>query len=745
MGSARVCTGHKTEQENNAMNRINQSRAVLPECSVIRIHTTNGSIMINQNRGRSNDVGEESAASCTGKDMENLFRGADKKAVCEDFRTKDSGAKTVMYWEKRGEVSFLHLQAALTIAEDTLGQKIFLDPSKAAELLFTEMREPDRKKESFLAVYQHKPWWIRPGFVTSLEEVPPRTQLLIRNSGNEFEVWLAVCAGHTRADLEGCQEGIRLRVMDGRCTAVQMDTLALAWGRGKNPFSLLEEMFAGVQEDQHHMFRLRKEKRYPELFRYFGWCTWDSLGQKVNENAILQKMKEFQEKNIPVRWVLIDDGWSEADMEKQTLVGIGAESSKFPQGLTHAVQTLRKTYGISKVGVWQAFAGYWNGVKEYSEAWCKTRPYLLKRGDETWSVNPDRADAFGFWDTWHKNLEEEGIDFVKIDGQSSFAMTRTGQESCSESFRNLYAGMEASVFQHFDGALINCMGMAPECVWNRGTSAISRTSDDYLPCAKGSFYEHALQNVFGNVYQGSLYYGDWDMFWSVHEDADRSALLRIISGGPVYASDGLGQSSAEILNKMMDRTGRLLMCSDIGLPTLDCLTQDPFQNDKGILKVWNRYMDTVLTACFCSESVTDGQVSTVLYREDIPALTGQAYLVWNSVDNKVSRFADSYEFSMTPGSTVLLELVPCHPDVTVIGCTDKYLPAAAVVQTDYLKQGCIIRVRCGGTYYLAAGRTIRKIESGGKELAFTEQNGMIKFILPEEEKRFIVWYGDETA
>lgn len=42
-----------------------------------------------------------------------------------------------------------------------------------------------------------------------------------------------------------------------------------------------------------------------------GWCSWDAMQIRVSEEGVLEKCREFQEKNIPVQWALLDDMWAE--------------------------------------------------------------------------------------------------------------------------------------------------------------------------------------------------------------------------------------------------------------------------------------------------------------------------------------------------------------------------------------------------------------------------------------------------
>ena len=67
------------------------------------------------------------------------------------------------------------------------------------------------------------------------------------------------------------------------------------------------------------------------MFRYLGWCSRDAFYTDVNEEGIRNKSRELTEKNIPVRWMIVDDGWFRA--KDRCLYDFAPDSTKFPQGL----------------------------------------------------------------------------------------------------------------------------------------------------------------------------------------------------------------------------------------------------------------------------------------------------------------------------------------------------------------------------------------------------------------------------
>lgn len=353
----------------------------------------------------------------------------------------------------------------------------------------------------------------------------------------------------------------------------------------------------------------------PESLRGFGWCTWDSLGTNVSEQAIIAKMEEFAAKHVPVSWVLIDDGWSQVENGK--LTGFDADTTRFPQGLSHTIDVLKHDFGVRYVGVWQAFQGYWCGVdvdalagkpesdddwREYykqgysdGDARVEDPKLLVSRsafetlpnGMAIPTANPECAALF--WRTWNTHLDAAGIDFVKVDSQGTLPVLTRGLESyASLGVRHDAVEYATNWIRHEDDngdweyahlAVIHCMGMTPENYWQRCAEGVARTSDDFFPNIPESLAEHAIENAYCSLLIGCLCYCDWDMFWTRHPHARTHMLLRWISGGPIYCSDKLGETDSAPLAPLFDADGNLTHPDGVGVPVLDSLLADPVHGD----------------------------------------------------------------------------------------------------------------------------------------------------------------------
>lgn len=171
----------------------------------------------------------------------------------------------------------------------------------------------------------------------------------------------------------------------------------------------------------------------------------------------------------------------------------------------------------------------------------------------------------------------------------------SGMESYGEATIGRHEGLDSAVARHFNNALINCMGMAPEDYWHRPISPIVRSSDDYLPHDPRSLAEHIMQNAFNALLMGELYHCDWDMFWSEHPHAWAHGIMRLLSGGPVYCSDAEGHTDERMLHGLLDFGGGLARPDAPGLPVVDSLLRDP-RKCTDALGVHARFGDRDVTA-----------------------------------------------------------------------------------------------------------------------------------------------------
>ncbi|WP_309120470.1 Sip1-related alpha-galactosidase [Paenibacillus sp.] len=575
---------------------------------------------------------------------------------------------------------------------------------------------------SLLANYQHKDWWTRPHVDPNLSALPPRTlSLLWRTSDGAYAHLLPTTGDAFRTDLRGLAAGgFEARVSAFQGGFATVSTAAFVVSRGADPYALVEGNVALGLAAADALAKPRAEKSYPEPLDYLGWCSWDAFYQKVDAEGLLAKTGELAEAGLPVRWVMIDDGWSEISPDKR-LRSYDAVREKFPDGLAPVVREMKERFGVRWVGVWHTIAGYWGGIDPEGELFERNRAHLFETNGGVWVPAPDAAAAFGFWNDWHGYLKKQGIDFVKVDSQSAVLNFFRDMKPIGEAAKAAHTALEASVGLHFGGTIINCMGMASENVWHRPMSAVSRNSDDFVPEEATGFREHALQNAYNSYFHGPFYWGDWDMFWSTNHDDVQNMALRAVSGGPVYISDKLGITNPDHIWPLVYGDGRIIRCDRPGVPTEDCLTLDPVSAAVP-LKLWNRVGDSGVVAAFgLSESTAEGTVGP----SDVPGLDGERFVLYEYFSRTAVRVggAERLPLRLDNAATAMYAVIPERAGVTPIGLVNKLVPTAAVERIVDAGAKTSVTLREGGRFGFAASQGVVRTNVNGRAVEVLAHDG----------------------
>ncbi|MBQ7725948.1 MAG: alpha-galactosidase, partial [Clostridia bacterium] len=494
--------------------------------------------------------------------------------------------------------------------------------------------------------------------------------------------------------------------------------------------------------------KLRKEKRYPEVFEYLGWCSWDAFHMDVSHEDLLKKAEELKSKDIPVRWFLLDDMWAECHnnnretMHSREMFRFEADPERFPKGLAGAIADLKNQYGL-KIGIWYPTTGYWNGIDPEG-------PIAKEHGDLlTVSVSvagrllpsPQKEKLYQYFDLFNRFFRTCDADFLKVDYQSCILDNYKYLVPVGKMAKNLHEALEATAGAYFDGNLINCMGMANENFWNRPNSLITRISGDFLPEDRKWFVQHLIQCSFNSYTQRSLYTGDWDMWWSDDAQGTKNAVLRAMSGGPVYVSDELDRSVKDKIMPIVYRDGRIIRLQESAMPAPDCLLADCEHNGK-IFKVFNRTENGGILAAFNideEENSVSGEISV----RDVHGMQDCRCALVDYFSKSVTILEPGEKVALTLENYDdfrLYYLIELRDGITPVGLGEKYMaPATFQMISDHQ---CIVAE--GGTFCFVARNTPDTIRANGEKCTAEKiGDGLISVSLPANEKKILLEWGTE--
>ena len=553
------------------------------------------------------------------------------------------------------------------------------------------------------AMYMLNDWWTRPAFIHTYAEIPDRTQVLLVETEQEYAVVLPLVSSQYRAELiPGTENALRLRIYSGVEDSRDFSAPVCLFCTAESPRTAVEramKAMAGICS-----IPLRKERRIPAMLNYLGWCSWDAFYRDVSAEGLQNKAKELQDKNIPVRWFLIDDGW--LTTEGMKLAAYHPDEQKFPGGFHPVIEQIRKESKVSWFGVWHAVCGFWEGIAEGSELADASCIYRTKDGN----LYPGGPHTEDFYQKWYAYLKAEGIDFVKVDGQSTVAHFFRDNIPAPQAARELLQSIERASAQ-MNHNVINCMGMAMESIAARTMTAVSRNSDDFVPSrGRDGFREHLLQNAYNSLYHNMFYVCDWDMFWTKQEDASMHALLRAASGGPVYFSDRVGETNAEVLRPLAYENGEVLRLERSLMPTDDCIFRDPLQ--EGVLKLHNYgRCGNERAGMLAVFNLTDAPQEYTASSSEIGELDPNAHYV--IYDWFAGKTVSSLNGTLEPDEYRWYLFAPEGKHMAVFGRTDKYAGAAAVANWQEDEDYDRILLKEGGPFAWYTQYGIRSVTVNG--------------------------------
>ena len=469
-------------------------------------------------------------------------------------------------------------------------------------------------KEKILNVLsrvQYNPFWSRPGFEKDLSKICGNVQNIVIRCEDCFIAVLPLCCDDFYAAAAPSDNSNVLRISLSVCYegARRLSGTAAIISRGSSPDSAVSAGYDYAVK-KGYIKAGAKAKAMPEIFKKFGWCSWNAFYHDVSENGIIEKVKELKSKNIPVKWIIIDDGWAKrTGLNDWKITSYFEDKSKFPNGLKGCIEKLKNSYGIESVGIWHSMTAHWYGIEKNSELFISQKENITETNAGCFIPSPERA--YEFFDNWYRYLKEQGIDFLKIDTQGNVLEFFKGSKDCLKKCVDYQESIDKAAFDNFGDKVINCMGMSNLNAFTRPYTTISRNSDDYYPDKPESFTSHIMQNAYNAVFHGKLYICDYDMWWSKHATAKVSSVLRAISGGPVYISDKINETDSEYINPIVDEAGNIREMDGSAVPTCDCLFSSP---ENSVLKLFNKIGNEGAVAVF---NLSDERKSFTLSSLDI--------------------------------------------------------------------------------------------------------------------------------
>ena len=531
---------------------------------------------------------------------------------------------------------------------------------------FGELKNPDGMR---LTVIPYT-CFMNTAYCGNYSQMPLKTQSFLAKFGDRHCSAITLCGDNFRTWFFA--EGIRL-CTDCECISSVNGAFASV-SVADDPFVAIDTNYKDARRLGGISVPLKYERVVTlEKFKGLGWCTWNAFEEDFDEDKIFQKLDQFKELNIPIGWVLLDDGWLVHDDDKK-LLSLKIDEKKFPHGLKSFVDKV-KSYGVEHVGLWHTITAYWYGFVEGSQAYCEQKDNLERLENGMIVPSLDYEKGYRFWDDWYGYFAQNGIDFVKIDSQTSFIeQLKNRDRSVREIMQTVYSYIEKAAMKHFGGDIINT-GMDIINIQSRPYTLVARNGEDFWieSQPRAQFRYLTGQNVYNSVSHDKMYHCDYDMWWSTDITATRCGVLRTVSGSINYLSDQKPYFDAEKILPTLDDDGTTFFGDHAGYPTLDCLYGG---NGTGIFKVWNSFEGSYGVAVFNNMDEDSGDT---LRLDNISGINlDKEYICYEYFSKQFVRMNRNTElrFNLSPDDALAYSLYPIECDdggeYVMLGNTQKY-------------------------------------------------------------------------
>ena len=538
--------------------------------------------------------------------------------------------------------------------------------------------------------------WTRAFTAKSMECLPERMASVLMKKDNTYYHFLPLCQGDFKGEIKDGGGCMSITMSPYSSGYMRMNGCAAVITWGIDPYKTAHDNVANGFDFLGLKNTMTENKRCSEIFDYLGWCSWDGFRTNVNSEGVYGKLDEFKKKGVPVRWVLIDDGWYRENDETRQMQGYTEVKEKFPEGIKNFISTAKNKYDVKYIGFWECYGGGWNGIDPNSEITAKHGDTVDIFPDGFVFPKTDEAGSFLYWNRRHEYLNRCGVDFLKIDVECQLETTMHGRKSVGETARDSIKAIEASVGLYFDGACINCTGMGQEMLWNRPVGMVNRNSEDFEYNNVKTMNGFVNNNIFNSFYHSYFSVTDWDMMMSGNETTRMNVVLHAVCGGPVYLSDRPGETNAETVLPFCLSDGRLLKCDGYAMPAEENLFINS-RNEKYPLKAWNMSGQSGVLALF---NVFDGEetIDCKFNIGDIHSIKGDKFILYDWFGKKmiISDKDTVHKISIKPYEAFLFIAVPMENNIAILGDKEKYISAAVIekriVNDDtvvlILKDGC---------------------------------------------------------
>ena len=492
---------------------------------------------------------------------------------------------------------------------------------------------------------------------------------------------------------------------------------------GRDPYQLVKDAFKAAREASGLAFNLREEKPLPDIFKYFGWCSWNAFGQAVKADDLLAMARDMQERSVPVGYFLIDDGWQSVRDAK--LTGFDANAEKFPGGLAAVASRLKSEFGVKHVGVWHTLQGYWDGIDASAPDFAANPQWFWFGRNRRHCPNPIDEHGRHFMAEWYRRLRSWGVDFVKVDNQGGFREYFYNMLPQGEAMQKMQANLQNAA-KDAGLPIINCMEQHPECYYHYYWSRVGRVNTDFFPEGDEPTKEnrdiarrHVQDALYNAFWFQEIVHPDYDMFQTHHSAANCFAALNALSGGPLYTTDVPKKMNLELIRKVTNDDGTLLRADQPGRPCLECITAEPMSGDVPLAAFANVGGSAVVVAMNISD-VKKLKAQIKLKGLQLPLAPKYAVYSHFAGTMAIASAGQVLKADLARMQVEVFTVAPVKLRFAPFGLVDRFLSPAGIVSFEHALTTISVELSSPGLFAAYSGTKITGVRCGDHDAALVQ-------------------------
>ncbi len=555
-----------------------------------------------------------------------------------------------------------------------------------------------------------------PLYAKSLLEVPASFLLLVQDQGG-YGCYICLSHKDIVVTISGEAKGIlNVCAVSGTSRRSNQDRPVILCVKGDDLFQTVNLSMRLSMQLVGGKGKLAVEKpSLPAWLETLGWESGAAYGKEVTHDKVVNAVWGLRQSGIQPGFVLIEEGWQQIAamrMEKSrysAIVGFDADPERFPYGLKGLVEELHRA-GVQHIGVWHGIMGYRGGIHAHLAQAYSLPPDPMGR----YFLGYDLGRTFHFFYDFYGYLREQGISFIKVGDQNKAeGFCRPGMD-VTRVYQNLQAAIQAAASIQFDTPPLNTECLRNENLFYWTTSNLASVGD-HLEIQELPGVKIAIRNMLMNTFWlQHLVKPDFNSWITDGIESEILGVLHALSGSINMIGDPPGNSSQDLLKKIVLPSGRVLKTDRPLTMCQECVFTDPLNSPK-ICKAFTAKGNKGIVAAF---NLTEEKKALhgFIGPRDVRDIVGKEFAVFSYHNGFVGvlKFERTMEIVLKANHWDIITLSPVEEGIALIGCYHFFLAPGPIIETTIEEESVHISSLVTAPMILYCERQVLEIRRNGE-------------------------------